>query len=261
MMMRLAKAVLLTGLLGAVCGCTSVGYFFHRDNPPPEAAAAMVDPYAAQRPATASVGVVMPDLKDFQHPWDPVTYVMRVTTFAKLPAMNGGIAFLGDSLTEYGRWPEAYPDIRVRNFGIAGDTTVGVLHRVSQVIGASPAAVFLLIGTNDVEFGRSPEAIAANVGEILDRLAAGLPGARLYVEGLLPRQPEFDAKVRAVNALLKDAAAKRGLVFIDLYLRFVAEGRLDPRLTPDDIHLSGDGYLIWQDAIKDYVAVPVKGKQ
>jgi lysophospholipase L1-like esterase len=205
-------------------------------------------------PTTESVGVTMPPLNSFLHFWDVGTFAMRVTLFASLPKMNGGIAFMGDSLTDNGRWAEAYPNIRVRNFGIFGETTVGMLSRVSQLVDARPAAVFLMAGTNDIEYGRSPETIAANDGEILDRLAAGLPGVHLYLEGLLPRQPEYDAKVRAVNALLKGVAAKRGIPFVDLYPRFVENGRLNPALTGDGIHLMGEGYAIWRDAIKAYVA-------
>jgi len=234
-----------------VGGCS----LFATDAAPPPAPAA--DPYADIRPATASVGVVMPEPKDFMHPWDVPTYIMRVTLFGTLPPMNGGVAFVGDSLTDWGRWSEAYPDLRVRNFGIAGDTTVGLQHRLSQVIDAKPATIFLMIGTNDVEFGRTPEQIAANVADIVDRLRRSLPEARLYVEGLLPRQPEFDAKVRAVNALLQALADKRGLTYIDLYSHFVANGRLDPGLTSDDIHVSGQGYARWRDLLRLYI--PAKG--
>jgi len=216
------------------------------------------DPYADIRPAAASVGVVMPDRKDFLHPWDISTYVMRVTLFASLPIMNGGVAFVGDSLTDYGRWPEAYPNLRVRNFGVAGDTTVGLQHRISQVVEAKPATIFLMIGTNDVEFGRSPEQIAGNVVDIVDKLTSGLPGVKIYVESLLPRQPEFDGKIRAVNTLLIELARTRGVTYVDLYPHFVANGRLDPKLTNDDIHLAGAGYALWREAIFDVISASEK---
>lgn len=219
--------------------------------------AAASDAFAAERPSTASVGVTMPDAKDFLHAWDIPTYVMRVTLFGTLPAMNGGVAFVGDSLTDVGRWSEAYPELRVRNFGIFGDTTVGLEHRISQVVDAKPATVFLMIGTNDIEYGRTPEAIVANIDDIVSRLVSGLPGVKLYVESLLPRQPEFNDKVVAVNALLKADAQKRGLTYIDLYSHFVTDGRLDPKLTSDDIHLSGQGYERWRELLAPYI--PAKG--
>jgi lysophospholipase L1-like esterase len=69
----------------------------------------------------------------------------------------------------------------------------------------------------------------------------------------LPREAKWDDKVRAVNVLLKAAAARHGTVYIDLYPLFVTNGRLDPRLTPDDIHLAGDGYVRWRNIISPYI--------
>jgi len=213
-----------------------------------------IDAFAAERPTTASVGVVMPDPADFPHSWDAATYVLRVTQFGVMPPLNGGVAFVGDSLTDWMRWNELFPDLKSRNFGIAGDTTVGLQHRVSQVIAAKPAKIILQIGTNDIEFGKlTPDGIVANIDDCVAQLQTGLPGVKIYVESLLPRQPQYDDKVRAVNALLKAAVEKRGLPYIDLYPHFVASGRLDPRLTPDDLHLSGEGYLRWRDIIRPYL--------
>ncbi|GAA0532936.1 lysophospholipase L1-like esterase [Rhizomicrobium palustre] len=212
------------------------------------------DASSSLRPKTESVGVTMPAPEWFPHSWDINTYVLRVTQFGIMPPLDGGVAFVGDSLTDWMRWNELFPEVRSRNFGIAGDTTVGLKARINQVIAAKPATVLLQIGTNDVEFGKlTPEGIAANVGDCLDALKIGLPGTTVYVESLLPRQPQYDDKVRAVNAAIKAVAEGRGLIFIDLYPHFVAGGRLDPKLTPDDLHLSGEGYLRWRDIIRPYI--------
>ncbi len=253
MMHRVATAALIAGALAPVCGCATWGKLAD-PTPSPVAQAAPVDPFAAERPTTASVGVVMPDQKDFPHSWDASTYVLRVTQFGVMPPLNGGVAFVGDSLTDWMRWNELFPAVRSRNFGIAGDTTVGLDHRIGQVIAAKPSEVMLQIGTNDVEYGRySPEQIVAHIDDCLAQLRNGLPGAKIYVESLLPRQPQYDAKVRDVNTLLKAAVEKRGLTYIDLYPLFVIDGRMNPALSPDDLHLSGAGYLRWRDAIRPYI--------
>lgn len=250
----LAKAALIAGLIAPVCGCTAWDKVMGEAPPAVVAQTAPADPFAAERPVTASIGVAMPAAKEFQHPWDVSTYIMRVTQFSHLPPLNGGIAFVGDSLTDWARWNEMFPDQRVRNFGIAGDTTVGLQHRLDQVIDAKPAKIFLMIGTNDVEFGRyTPEEIVAHIEDMLERLKASLPAAKIYVESLLPRQPEWDAKVRAVNALLKPVAEKNATAYIDLYPLFAKDGRLDPRYTVDDIHMAGEGYVRWCNAIRPYI--------
>lgn len=244
-----AKAISFAALF-ALGGCAA----WQKEPPPPVAAPAPVDPYAAVRPTTASVGVIMPDAAWFPHPWDASTYVLRVTQFGVMPALNGGVAFVGDSLTDWMRWNELFPDTRSRNFGIAGDTTVGLKARINQVVAARPAKVILQIGTNDVEFGKlTPEGIVTNIDGTIAVLQSGLPGVKIVVESLLPRQPQYDDKVRTVNALLKAAVDKRGFTYLDLYSHFVVGGRLDPALTPDDLHLSGQGYLRWRDLLRPYI--------
>jgi lysophospholipase L1-like esterase len=214
-----------------------------------------VDPFAAQRPKTESAGVVVPP-GEFKSPAVLQGYIADVTTFAGLPPMNGGgIAFVGDNLIEKGRWSDAYPDIDVRNFGIAGDTTLGLENRLAQIVKAKPAQVFLETGSNDIEYGRPLPEIVANYDHILAKLAAELPKARIVVMGLLPRQPQYADSVKALNAELKKLAAARKLIYLDLYPHFTADGaRLDPLLTLDDVNLAGNGYLRWRDLIQDYVA-------
>jgi hypothetical protein len=254
MLSRVTKAVLITAVLAATSGC-SVYLRATADapeRPAPPTASAPADPFVSVRPATASVGVTMPEREDFQHPWDISTYILRVTQFGTLAPLNGGIAFVGDSLVDWARWNEMFPGQRVRNFGIAGDTTVGLQHRLSQVIDAKPAKAFLMIGTNDVEFSRyTPAEIVAHIVDIAAKLKAA--GITVYVESLLPREARWDDKVRTVNTLLQTAMAAQGTTYIDLYPRFVKNGRLDPAITPDDIHLSGAGYARWCDAIRPFI--------
>ena len=252
----LVRVLVTAGTLMFAFGCTTVSGWLEKPAPPAAHQSAPVDPYTSVRPSTVSVGVVMPDATDFPHPWDASTYVLRVTQFGVMPPLDGGAAFVGDSLTDWMRWNELFPDVRSRNFGIAGDTTVGLKARINQVVAARPAKVFLQIGTNDIEFGRyPPEQIVANIDYCIGELQKGVPGVTIYIENLLPRQPQYDEKVRTVNALLKDVAEKHGLVFIDLYSLFVKDGRMDPSLSPDDLHLSGQGYLRWRDAIRPYIGM------
>jgi lysophospholipase L1-like esterase len=212
------------------------------------------DPHAAIRQKLAGTGVALPPGDEFKHDWVYQTYAERVTLFATLPPMNGGVAFVGDSLTDYGRWADAYTDLTVRNFGIFGDTTAGLAARLEQVIKAKPDRILILIGTNDIEYGRPLPEIAANIDRIVVRLAAALPKSKLFLETLLPRQPQFADEVKAVNADIRKIAVKRKVVLVDLYPHFVVPGgRLDPAITIDGLHLTGPGYARWRGLIQEYV--------
>ena len=63
---------------------------------------------------------------------------------------NYDVVFLGDSLTNGGRWSEAFIEKRVANRGIGGDTSQGILNRVDKVIALNPKTVYLMLGINDI---------------------------------------------------------------------------------------------------------------
>ena len=80
----------------------------------------------------------------------PTYYHQRVTLFRALPQTKEDIIFLGNSITDGGEWGELFNDIKIKNRGISGDITAGVLHRLDELANGKPAKVFLLIGVNDL---------------------------------------------------------------------------------------------------------------
>ena len=124
------------------------------------------------------------------------------------------VLFLGDSLTE-GWDPEVWGqnlDPRgVLNAGISGDRTDHLLWRLANgnLDGPPARAVVLLIGTNDLSFGRSPELTADGIRANLIALRQRVPDASSLVLGLLPREeaPTVPLRlaVRRVNRLIGDS--------------------------------------------------------
>ena len=177
-----------------------------------------------------------------------------VSQFEVLPVTSGSVVFLGDSITEGGSWHELFPDVRVHNRGIGGDTTPGVLERLHQVTAGRPAKVFLKIGTNDLSFGRREDEIVANIREIVDRIHAESPGTRVYVQSVLPRDVGYRERIESLNARLAEAMPRQRATFVDLYPLFLAaDGSILDRLANDELHLLGPGYEVWRDAIAPLV--------
>ena len=86
-------------------------------------------------------------------------YHQRATLFSLLPKSDSDILFVGNSITDGGEWGEQFNDLRIKNRGISGDITTGVMHRLSDIASGRPAKVFLLIGVNDVARGTSTDSI------------------------------------------------------------------------------------------------------
>src|SRR5688572_12322326 len=63
----------------------------------------------------------------------------RVALFEKEPVVTGKIIFLGNSITEMGKWAALTGDNSVINRGIGGDITYGILRRLDDVIKRKPS--------------------------------------------------------------------------------------------------------------------------
>ena len=87
-------------------------------------------------------------------------------------ADQGAVVFFGDSITQgWGSLAQDFPTLKVANRGISGDTTRGLLARIQgDVLDVHPRAVSMLIGTNDLDQGGTPETIAANLKAIVAAL-------------------------------------------------------------------------------------------
>lgn len=165
------------------------------------------------------------------------------------------VVMLGDSLTQGGRWSDYFPECKVANLGIGGDTTIMMLRRLDRVIAAEPRAVFIQGGINDFASKIRPEAMLKNHEVMWDRLRSRLPLAELQVISLLPvaedKFPGWNRRIREINQALKARAEAEGLVFIDLYALLADEtGQLKPEVTFDGLHLTAAGYEIWSAALR-----------
>ncbi len=172
------------------------------------------------------------------------------------------VVFLGDSLTRNwqgeGRavWRERFAAFSVP-LGIGGDSTRQTLWRLEHGMldGRRPELVVLMIGTNNLygDFnGGTDEEIVRGVGAVLEAVRLRLPRVKFLLLGLLPRQPEYDARIRNITTKLAALAAGEKLSLIDLGPSFRgADGLLDASLyEPDKVHLNAKGYAALADAIQ-----------
>lgn len=178
-----------------------------------------------------------------------------VSQFELLPVQSGDIVFLGDSITEGGSWHELFPDQPVRNRGIGGDTTTGVLARLHQVTDGKPSKVFLLIGTNDLAMGAEVADIVANIESIVDAIQASSTKTQVFVQSVLPRDADYREEIEAINAEIRQVIQGKA-EWVDLYPLMLNKqnGSIRDDLSNDELHLMGEGYVLWRDAIKPFIS-------
>ena len=153
------------------------------------------------------------------------------------------VLFLGDSITALGSWDSWLPDEQTLNQGVSGDTTDGVLARLDAVVAEQPEVIVLLIGTNDFGNHRaSAEHVVRNVETILVTLRRELPGVRLLLVSVLPRQAEYTAKIEEANRHLRQFVATCHAQYLDAWPALADRDHLDDRFTDDGLHLTDEGY-------------------
>lgn len=191
-------------------------------------------------------------------------YYQKVSLFEILSISSEDIVFLGNSLTDGCEWSELFDDSRIKNRGISGDVIHGVRDRLHQILPGKPAKIFLMIGINDVSHDLSADSIVAMAARLVETIRCESPQTMLYIQSILPVNDAFPhyKKVRHKTRIIKDInhgyknlSVLYNCTYIDLYSEFVAEGTdvLNPILTNDGLHLTGDGYRLWKRIIDPYL--------
>ena len=182
-------------------------------------------------------------------------YEERKSQFEHLSESHmNSIVMLGDSLTEGCPWNELSHRDNLSNYGIAGDTTFGVLHRLDNL---SPEIkkVFIMIGSNDLGYGESVEYVFSNYKKIIEILE--IRGIKPYIQSVLyvgrfDRSKRDNKDITKLNHLLLNFAMKKGITFIDLNKVLAPEGVLHDEYTTDGVHINEKAYKIWVENIKQY---------
>ena len=198
-----------------------------------------------------------------RYDWFQQLWAQRRSAWAqRVQQDQGAVVFLGDSITQM--WgddlDDSFPGMKVANRGISGDTTRGVLIRLDKdVLALHPAAVVILIGTNDLEDKADPETIAANLKLIIAALEKANPKMPIILFQVFPSS---DTKHRPAGQIQKInrlyAAAVKGdpqVTLIETWPLFATPaGDAIPEEFPDRLRPNQAGYAKWATALRPVLA-------
>lgn len=180
------------------------------------------------------------------------------------------VLFMGDSITDWWRnetgnyagkpvFDKYFGDMKVANFGIAGDTTQGVLYRLQngEGQGFTPKSVMLMIGTNNTRTHRAAE-IAEGVGAVVLELQKDFPAAKILLLGIFPRSTPDDplrAQIAEINSIIARLGDNKRVFYKDIGAVFLdSDGKIAPEIMSDGLHPTTKGYELWAEAIKEPLA-------
>lgn len=185
-------------------------------------------------------------------------YESKVSLFTSFQKKKADIVFVGDSHTDRCEWSELFDRCAVINRGIDGDTTDGVLNRLDEIIAMKPGKIFIMVGGADFIIGRKIPQIVKNYEKIIGRIRDGSPSTVIYIQSLLPTVQRLVPMpldlIRGLNGKLKMMADDRGIFYIDMYGAMAdPSGGLNPAYSIDGVHLNGQGYRVWREALLPHV--------
>ena len=197
--------------------------------------------------------------------WDstfrPPAFPLKTEQFRSYKTSSKDIIFLGNSITAGTDWNELLQSKKVKNRGISGDITYGVLERLKDITAGKPAKIFLLIGINDISRNITDEKIIENFSRIVSRIRTESPRTRIYLHTLMPVNHTFDKfknhygkdeHILRVNEAIRKMADNKKVFMIDLYPNFLDnDNRMKAEFTHDGLHLTAAGYQVWKKILTE----------
>ncbi|MBZ5602003.1 MAG: capsular biosynthesis protein [Acidobacteriia bacterium] len=189
-------------------------------------------------------------------------------------AKNPRVVFLGDSITDFWRLNEYFPDRDFVNRGISAQISGQMLGRMKQdVLDLHPEAVVILAGTNDLARQIPLTAIENNYLMMADLLSAYK--IKVIFASVLPvsdyhkdQNPAYEMTkdrpplfISALNEWLTRLCEQRGYTYLNYYSAMIdSAGRMQADLSDDGLHPNPKGYRIMApvalEAIHKTIAPP-----
>ena len=162
------------------------------------------------------------------------------------------VLFVGSSsIRMWKSLAEDFPDHVVINRAFGG-STIGDCVRYADriVIPYRPKRIVLYAGDNDIAKGMTPERVAADFREFVEKVRKGLPEVAIDYISIKPSLARWGLveKMRQANGLTEAYAKEtKGVGYIDVFGPMLGEEGKPRRelFVADGLHLSRKGYELW----------------
>ncbi len=169
----------------------------------------------------------------------------------------GGILFTGSSsIAKWTSIQHYFPEYRVINRGFGGSEFSDLLYYADRVIMPySPSKVFIYEGDNDLAAGKKVPEIMRQARTLREKIGKALPGVPVVFISAKPSIARWALRdgYESLNAELKKYADATPLtMYADVWTPMLdGSGQPLPVFVQDNLHMTPEGYRIWQKALLD----------
>ncbi|HEX8021176.1 GDSL-type esterase/lipase family protein [Mucilaginibacter sp.] len=190
-----------------------------------------------------------------------VFWKIRNSEFKTLQIDSNSIVFVGDSNTQNFEISEAFSNINIKNRGIILDGTTSLLGRINYIANNRPKKIFIQIGINDLLSGVPSQVVVDDINRMIKQIKNISPKTTIFIQSVFPtnwnKYKDKTPVLRDIidlNNKLQTLSSKSGCTYIDLFHLLIKEKGLNPQYDcGDNLHLNGQGYLVWRNSIEKFI--------
>jgi lysophospholipase L1-like esterase len=168
------------------------------------------------------------------------------------PPPKNAILFIGSSsIRMWKTLTQDFPEHKVINRGFGGSEIADSVYFTDRiVVPYRPKMIVMYAGGNDINGGKSPERVAADFKEFVEKIHTKLPGTRIAYVSIAPNPARWSQvdRVRRANELIREfTTSDPKLTFIDVFPHMLGDDA-QPRpeiFLEDRLHMNEKGYAIW----------------
>lgn len=205
--------------------------------------------------ASQKHGVVAPDPRRFEKE----IRAFEASDRTNLPSA-GGIVFVGSSsIRKWTSLAKDFPGCHVLNRGFGGSHLAdSVFYADRVVIPYKPKTIVLFAGSNDINFGLTPEQVRNAFKAFVEKVRASLPDSEiiyLSISTSPSRWREFE-RVQQANFLIHaEIEHMQNVRYVDVVSSMLNhDGKPKADIyAPDRLHMNPKGYAIWTSILRPYL--------
>lgn len=214
------------------------------------------------------ISIILGSLLTYIIGYEKFNKVKIVTKEVEKKVVDTNYLFLGDSITEGYDLKKYFKNKPVVNSGKNGHATEDILNDMEErVYKYNPSDIFILIGTNDLHFEKTPEQIVENISKIIKEIKENRPLAKIYLEEVYPINNTDNKKInkkqvglrtneniKKINEGINNLCEKEKVKCLKFYdILSDEEGNLKLEYTIEGLHINKEGYNKITEELKKYI--------